>query len=418
MNEKNAQEIEYRRQAFKLFEKKKSVAEILTRIPRSRSWLFKWKERFERDGWGALDSLPKAPNISPQQHSEDTVELVLQIRERFEKCDVGLIGPHEIREEIKRKRLMASPPSLATIKRWLKEAEYSGMAREPATSAYYPTFQATDDVAIFSCDWIARYLTGGEKVFVFHTIDLQTHGLAQTIRGDKSTQSALEHLLEAFSILGLPDFLQLDNDAAFTGLGFTRPVFGRVIRLLLYLGIEVIFIPPGEPKRNSVVERANGLWAHGFWDKNHFSSFRGVLRKSPKFLVWYENHKPPSLNGRTVHEVSSQKRLAKLTRQQIARLPKDLPLTAGRLHFIRKVEANGEIDILKEHWKVSKTLSGNYVWAMVDLSKNELLIYHRHSLRTTIRLLKQYAYKINEPVRDPLPEYRRCARKVDILKKI
>jgi transposase len=61
MNEKDPHEIEIRQQAFKLFEKGKSVAQILKRIPRSRSWLFKWKKRFERDGWKALDSLSKAP---------------------------------------------------------------------------------------------------------------------------------------------------------------------------------------------------------------------------------------------------------------------------------------------------------------------------------------------------------------------
>jgi transposase len=244
MNEKNPHEIEYRRQAFKLFEKGKSVAHILKRIPRSRSWLFKWKERFERGGWQALDSLPKAPVNSPQEHPEETIELVLRIRERLEKSEIGLIGPHEIREEIKRSRLMEAPPSLASIKRWLKQAGYTATVEDPTGSAYYPTFQATDDLAILSCDWIARYLTGGEKVFAFHTINLQTHSLAQTLGTDKSAPSAFAHLLEAFSVLGLPDFLQIDNDAAFTGLGRAKPVFGRVIRLLLYLGVEVIFIPP------------------------------------------------------------------------------------------------------------------------------------------------------------------------------
>jgi putative transposase len=418
MNEKNDQEIEYRRQACKLFEKVKSVAEILKRIPRSRSWFYKWRERFERGGFEALDSLPKAPHHSPQQHSEETVELVLRIRERLLRSDVGLIGPHEIREEIKRQRLMESPPSLASIKRWLKEAGYSATAEEHARSTYYPTLQATGDLALFSCDWIARYLTGGEKVFAFHTINLQTHGLAQTIRRDKSAQSAFDHLLESFSILGLPDFLQIDNDAAFTGLGRTKPVFGRVIRLLLYLGIEVIFIPPGEPKRNSVVECVNGLWARGFWDKNHFSSFCEVLRKGPKFLAWYETYKPPSLGGMTVQQAAGRQRFTKLRPRQIQQLPEELPLTAGRLHFIRRVDSSGEIDILKEHWKVSKTLAGNYLWATIDLSKKELLIYHRHSLRAEPRQIKQFAYEINEQVRTLLPEYRRRARKVDILQRI
>jgi putative transposase len=418
MNEKNPHEIENRRRAFKLFEKGKSIAQILKCIPRSRSWLFKWKKRFERGGWEALDSLSKAPANSPQEHSEETIELILGIRERLEKSEIGLIGPHEIREEIKRNRLMEAPPSLASIKRWLNEAGCTTKAEDSTVSAYYPILQATDDLAILSCDWIARYLTGGEKVFAFHTINLQTHGLAQTIGRDKSAPTALAHLLEAFSTLGLPDFLQIDNDAAFTGLGRTKPVFGRIIRLLLYLGIEVIFIPPGEPKRNGVVERVNGLWARAFWDKNHFSSFREVLRKSPKFLAWYQTYKPPSLGGLTVQEASDQQRLTKLQPRQIQQLPKKLPLTAGRLHFIRKVDRSGEIDILKEHWRVSKTLADNYVWATIDLCKKQLLIYGRHSLRAAPRQIRQFAYEINEPMQCLRPEYRRRARKLDILQRI
>jgi hypothetical protein len=120
----------------------------------------------------------------------------------------------------------------------------------------------------------------------------------------------------------------------------------------------------------------------------------------------------------TVQEASGRQRLTKLRPRQIQQLPENLPLTAGRLHFIRKVDESGEIDILKEHWRVSKTLAGKYVWATIDLSKKELLIYGRQSLRTRPRQIKQFAYEINEPVRGLLPEYRRRPRKVDILRKI
>jgi len=418
MNEKDPQEIAYRRLAFKLFEKGKSVAEILARIPRSRSWLFKWKQRFERDGARALDSLPKAPITSPQRHSPETVQLVLRIRKRLEKSTAGLVCAREIRQEISRHRLMKSPPSLASINRWLKEAGVTGSAAEPAGSAYYPRLQLTDDLVILACDWIARYLKGGDKVFAFHTINWRSHALAQTIRSDKTTASAYDHLLHAFSILGLPDFLHIDNDAAFTGLGRTKRVFGKILRLALYLGIEVIFIPPGEPKRNHLVERANEIWAQSFWEKNHFSSRKDLLRKSPKFLAWYETYAPPALQGMTVKQAASQQSRIKLLRRQIARIPEKLPLTAGRIHFLRKVNAQGEINLLKEPWKVSKSLSGQYVWATIDLSRKELLIYHRHSLRAQPRLIKQCEYEINEPVRDLLPEYKRRTRRIDILKRI
>src|SRR5262245_32773310 len=92
MNEKNPEEIRYRRQAFKLFDKGKSPTEILAVIPHSRSWLFKWKKRFEEKAWEALDSFSKAPQHSPQAYPLEVVKLVLRIRKRLEKSAVGHVG--------------------------------------------------------------------------------------------------------------------------------------------------------------------------------------------------------------------------------------------------------------------------------------------------------------------------------------
>ena len=143
---------------------------------------------------------------------------------------------------------------------------------------------------------------GGEKVFVFHTVDLHTHALGQSSSGDKSTASVCAHLLQVCAGMGVPDFLQLDNDAAFTGLGKTPGVLGRFVRLALYLGIELVFIPPGEPQRNSLVEGLHHLWARSFWSKNHFASVKAFQRKSPQFLAWYDTYAPPALHGLTVKE--------------------------------------------------------------------------------------------------------------------
>jgi len=418
MNEKNYDEIRYRRLAFTLFDKGKSPINILTRIPRSRAWLFKWKQRFEQDGWQALDSLSTAPHHSPQQYSAEAVSLILRVRQRLEKSTVGLVSARAIQQQLLRLRLMNSPPSQTTIKRWLRRAGLIGAGVEPDKETYYPALPPEDEFVTFSCDWVARYLTGGEKVFVFHTIDLETHALQQTIRADKSTHSTCEHLLAACAELGRPDFLQLDNDAAFTGLGRHRRVFGQFVRTALYLGIELIFIPPAEPQRNHVVERVNGLWVSSFWEKDHFASRRELLRKSPKFLAWYETYVPPALGGLSISQATRRRRPRrhKLLRRQIAQLPQELPLTCGRIHFIRRVNEQGEINILKEQWKASRSLSGQYVWATLDTRRKKLFIYHRRSARAQPWLIRQYAYEIDEHVASLRPEYQRRARRVDILK--
>jgi hypothetical protein len=80
-------------------------------------------------------------------------------------------------------------------------------------------------------DWAARFLKGGEKLFAFHTVDFQTRALCQTIASDKTTQTACSHLLESCNRIGLPDFLQIDKTAAFTGIGLKWGFGGSFIRL-------------------------------------------------------------------------------------------------------------------------------------------------------------------------------------------
>ena len=415
MNEKNPEEIRSRRLAFKLFDHERSSTAILARIPRSRSWLGKWKQRFEHEGWAAVDSRSKAPHHSPHAYPSAAVKVVVRIRQRLAQSAIGHVGAHAIRQEVLRHRLLTPVPSVRTIKRWLKAAALIDSPAEPDKEPYYPVPHLRDDVVLFACDWTERYFTGGEKVFVFHTIDHHSHALAQTLRAHKRTASTCDHLLEGCSRLGIPDLLQLDNDAAFTGLGRSPRVFGRFVRLALYLGIELLFIPPGEAKRNHVVERVHGTWAESFWNKNHFPSLRELERKSPKFFAWYADYAPQALGGLTVKQAARHLQSKKLLRRQIAQIPTEVPLTAGRVHFIRKVDAQGAIPILKEPWQVSKSLVGHYVWATLDTGKAALSIYHRRSERAQPRLIKQYGYALEAKVHKLKPDFHRRARKLDIL---
>jgi transposase len=416
MNEKNIDEIRYRRQAFRFFERGKSPVEILAHIPRSRAWLFKWKQRFEEQGWAALDSLPRTPLHSPQAYLRDAVQWVVRIRRRLEKQTAGQVSARAIQQELRRRRLLSDIPSESTIKRWLQQAGVITQAAAAEQEPYYPALPAAEQASVFSCDWISRYLPGGEKVFAFHTLDLETHALGQSLQADKTAETACAHLLISCRSVGLPDLLRLDNDAAFTGLGWRSRLFGRFVRLALWLGIELLFIPPGEPKRNHDVERVNGLWAQQFWRRNHCRTWRAVEQKTPKFLAWYQTYAPPVLGGLTVAEATRLHPRAHLSPQQIREIPQALPLTAGRLHFVRRVNAAGEIEILKEQWKVSRSLRGEYVLATLDLRKKELFIYYRRSQRAQAHLVRHYEYEIEERVTPLLPEYRRHHRCLDMQK--
>jgi hypothetical protein len=240
--------------------------------------------------------------------------------------------------------------------------------------------------------------------------------LAQTLRATKSTASTCAHLLEGCSQLGIPDLLQLDNDAAFTGWGRAPRVLGRFVRLALYLGIALLFLPPGAAKHNHVVERVPGTWAASFWNKHHFTSLRELARQSPQCLDWYHEYAPPALGGLPVKQAARHPQGKKLGRRQRAQRPAEVPLTAGRVPFIRQVDAQGALPMLQEPWQVSNSLVGHYVWATLETSKDALAISHRRSERAQPRVIKQYGYDTAEKGHKLQPEFHRRVRKIDILK--
>ena len=408
MGNTQLREQNWRRQAIRLTLKGLRPCDILERIPRSRPWLLKWQKRFTTLGWTGLQGQARRPAKSPQQDPAQTRALVRRVRQSLEKRAVGLIGAREVRRELARQHRVPTMPGLTTIKRWLRQAGLGPAKESPPSAVWYPEPSFAPSFVLQAMDWTARYLEGGEKVFAFHTVEAQTRALAQTLRTDKSTASVRRHAVQVWQTLGLPTGLQLDNDSAFTGGEKTARRFGEFVRLCLYLGIEPVFTPPGEPKRNWWVEGLNGLWAQSFWERQHFHSVAEVVRKSRKFVQWYlSQYSPPALSGLTPAQARRGLKRQRLTPRQLRVLPEGLPITAGRLHFIRKVSPEGTIRILGERWKVAKGWVHQYVWATVVTHCRRLEIYPRRSERATTRLIKVYDYEIPEPVRRLRLEYKR-----------
>ncbi len=243
-------------------------------------------------------------------------------------------------------------------------------------------------------------------------MDLAIHDLYQTISANKRRVTAEAHALETWANLGLPQALLIDNDAVWCGSLKTARYFSHFMRLALWLGIELIFIPAAEPAFNGAVERVNGLWSQQFWNLRHLDSLAQVARQSPQFVEWYRTqYEPPALSEHTPAEQRRQVTRCRLTAAQRRTVPDPLPLTAGRIHFIRRVDAQGDIQVLHEAWHIDRRLAGHYVWATLALHEQRLRVYHRYATPDPIRLRKTFRYTLTEPIAPLQAQFKRFGRR-------
>jgi putative transposase len=389
-----------RRTAIRLLILGKKWDEVLQRVQRSRGWLAKWRARFGSHGVAGLRSRSRRPRAHPRAWSRGMARVIVQTRHRLGRTTAGLIGARAIRHELRgimpRRRL----PSEATIHRVLRRAGVIGSQPPRGDQVYFPTPVEAVEGSIDALDWTCRYLRGGAKVYAFHTLNLRTRAMHQTLARAKELGTARQHVLAGWQLRGLPRFLQLDNDALFCG-GYKSPrVFGQFTRLCLYVGIELIFLPFGEPKRNFQVEQLNGLWGGAaFWERHRFRDFAHVGRLSAGFIEWYmQTYTPPALHGLTPAQAQRTEYRPRLTRPLLRHLPAALPITAGRIHFLRRVHADGTIRVLNELWRVPRALAGQYVWATLTIQCQTLDFWVRRDLNQNWRLIKQVRYDIAEPI--------------------
>jgi len=392
-------ELQRRRQAIRLWLKGVSPLQVLQRVQRGRTWFSKWRARFERLGAQGLRSQSRRPRHRPAAHSAQMVRLIVRTRRRLKRARVGLIGPRAIRRELRTLGLGKRLPSLATIKRVLHVAGLTTPTSN-ATDAYHPLPLANLSGCLHAMDWTCRYLEGGPKVYAFHTLNLHTRACSQTIAANKTTATVIHHALQTWKSLGIPAFLQLDNDAAFNG-GYKVPrVLGQFVRLALYVGIELIFLPVGEPECNGDIEQFNRLWSYAFFDRRHFLTVAACRRASPTFVHWYHTqYSPPKLGDITPQAAQrAQGRQRRLTARQIAQLPEQLPITAGRVHFIRRVAPDGTVALLNETWRVGQRWANKYVWATITTHSRRLDIWYQRSPHHDWQLLKSVDYDLSESV--------------------
>jgi hypothetical protein len=395
-------------------ETRHDICKALLRSPR---WFDKWWRVYLDQPDSELADRSRAPQRSPQQLPSDIEQMIVSIRRRREagrtpETKYGFIGQRTIQGDLERLGVKP-PPSLATIQRVLAAHDLTHPLGAAEDTAFYPALLAWQPDAIHATDIITRHLRGGAEIQNFHTIDHFSQAVHLSQALDKTSATVRVHLLENWADLGLPFIQQFDNEGAFCG-GHTHPrVIGQVVRLCLCCGIEPLFIPEYEPKRNQLIETFHSVWLRGFWSRRVFRGLSHVQHEAPIFVGNYaRDYRPASLHGHSPAQMRGGYKPFRLTAALRERLPEGrLPITAGYIHVIRKVDCQGTFSLLNETWSVGKKWMGEYVWSVIDTAAQTLTFWHRADAQSAWHRLKSRCFQLKEPAQPLLPPfYRNRAR--------
>lgn len=385
-------------------------AEVATILQGSPAWVYKWRKRYyERQAWEDLQERSRAPQRRPGQIAEAVRQAICQARselegEATEPGKLSYIGAAAVQARLRRMKIK-SVPSQRTIERVLKAA---GMIqpRPSKTKAgvAYPHLQPQQPHQLIQVDIVTHFLPGGPCVACFNAIDVVSHYPTGQQFASRRSEDAANFLLHVWQELGIPDYTQVDNEACFSG-GFTHAgVLGKVVRLALLVGTELLFSPLRHPESNGTVERFHQDYNLHIWDKWNLPDLTAVQRHSPDFFEAYRHSEHIlALAGRCPAQVHFEHPCRPLPPD--FQRAKHLPLTAGKVHFMRLVKPDRKISVLNLEWDVPQAQPGQGVWATLELSSRgaKLRVYDAAPDAAQRTCLAEHPFPLKEPVQ-PLAE--------------
>jgi len=207
-------------------------------------------------------------------------------------------------------------------------------------------------------------------------MDLFSHQVYIESQRTKQDRQVASSLLKSWKSIGLPDFLQLDNELSFRGSNRHPRSPGLVIRLCLHFGVTPVFIPISEPWRNGTIEKFNDTYNKKFFRRQWFQSYAMLKRQSKNFQRFHNKHHRYSfLKGKTPLQIIQNSPKPLVTIGAITKLPQLDSVPDGNIILIRFIRSNRLLDVFGEKFKVSKELIYSYVKAVIVTNLHILQVY-------------------------------------------
>jgi transposase-like protein len=333
--------------------------------------VLRWVKRSEGRRTDRVDwsNRPPGRRIAPNRIDPVVEGQILSLRQELrESSALGEYGAQAIRREL----LAHTPdgiPSVSTIVRVLERhgaLDHRRRVRRPPPPRgwYLPgleerraeldSFDIVEDLKIASGPWV-QLLTG-----------ISLHG---GMTGAWPTEvmdgrHIMDSLETRWREVGLPDYVQFDNDRRFIGAERREAAIGRVARFCLSLGLSLVFVPPLERGFQADIEHFNGLWQAKVWRRFRHESFPALCSCSSRYIA-----------------ASHWRHAARIESAPPRRsFPSDWSFDAtahptGRLVLIRRTDDHGAVQLLCRRLPVDVTWVHRLVRCEIDLAAETVAFY-------------------------------------------
>jgi transposase InsO family protein len=385
-------------------------ANIYGEMNRSETWLFKWVKRFKSGDREWYKTQSRAPNNPGRATCEDIERAVVNTRialmagNEHESKYLG-VGADSIQHRMHQLGFSDDViPAISTIKRIVKRHNLKVNRRERykrvKSKKRYALLNPTQIGEMHQIDFVGpRFIKGYGAISSLNLIDVVCNQVHIEQYNSRIMDNVIGFLIRYWNNDRIPRYLQVDNGMYFIG-GFKYPrKFSRFIRLCLYVGIELVFIAPRSTWMNGSIENFNNWFGDKFWEKEDFTSLEDIRTKSLHFIDQYNALSAWNKRDKRLTQINP----AKMLNDDVKINLDKLPLTKGKIHFIRKVDNEGRISILNKVFFLSEEFIGEYVWTTIDMTQQRMKVSYQAKDQDTAALIKNLAYTIDEKIHSHIP---------------
>jgi hypothetical protein len=364
-----------------------SYRQLAEQIGRSRDWVKKWCQRFNKTDptdENILKGYSRRPKHPPPRIAPEVVERIVAIRDQPPGGLNRTPGPVAIKYYLQQQEQQEPlghylPRSTSTIWRILDQQqriwrpspkEHEPMVRAEPLEAWQIDFKDVTSVA--------PQPEGKRQhtVEVLNIVDTGTSILIDNLtRADFNAETVILTLTETLQQWGCPRQLTFDRDPRFVGSWSGRDYPSALVRFLTCLGIAVDICPPQRPDKNAFVERYQRSYEYEGIQIYLPSTVTEVIDMNRDFKYHYNYQRP----NQALTCANQPPRLAFPDLPQRPALPQLidpdswLQTINGKL-LKRRIDPGGRVKVDKHRYYIGQSYQGRYVVLRVEAETKQFSV--------------------------------------------